>query len=550
MEKRKRNGWKLPLLLAAMLFVCTWGINVSAAGVDMLALGDSVTTGYGLSDQDECYVNLVASQKGFTFLNYAQDGLTSAELVTQLETAVQNPSLQTMVSDVEYVVLTIGGNDLLGALYEAAAQNAGCTREELLEKLQGGNAMEILSAVNSLKAVSGGLAQGGIDPVIAEYQKNLGTVIAGIRSLKPSVQIILQTQYHPYQWVQYDALSDVIQDVKTCVEKMNEATTQLAQTTGCTLVDVYEAFQKSQSSLTNASIDASNLMDIQVNLDFHPNSAGHEVIAELVAAAIQDKTPEPEPEPEPEPVKTLVQSVTLDYAQLRLFAGEQTGLKAQVLPGNADDSSLDFSSSNPSVASVDGNGKVTALAAGSATITASAKDGSGIKAFCTVTVVNPTVKLNVTSAKLQVKKSTKAITAGGLQEGDRVKSWKSSDKKIATVNKNGKITAKKTGKATITVTTEKGATASVKLTVTKKAVKTKSIKVNVKTATLKKGDRLKLTITRKPVTATDKITYQSSQKSVASVNKNGKITAKKKGKTNIVIRVAGKKRAVVKVTVK
>lgn len=546
MEKRKRNRWKLPLLLAAMLFVCTWGINVSAAGVDMLALGDSVTTGYGLSDQDECYVNLVASQKGFQFFNYAQDGLTSSELVAQLETAVQNPSLQAMVSDVEYVVLTIGGNDLLGALYEAAAQNAGCTREELLEKLQGGNAMEILSAVNSLKAVSGGLAQGGIDPVIAEYQQNLGTVIAGIRSLKPSVQIILQTQYHPYQWIQYDALSDVIQDVKTCVEKMNVATTQMAQTTGCTLVDVYGAFQKSQSSLTNASIDASNIMDIQVNLDFHPNSAGHEVIAELVAAAIQDKTPEPEPEP----VKTLVQSVTLDYAQLRLFAGEQTGLKAQVLPGNAADSSLDFSSSNSSVAAVDGSGKVTALAAGSATITASAKDGSGVKAFCAVTVVNPTVKLNVTSAKLQVKKSTKAITAGGLQEGDRVKSWKSSDKKIATVNKNGKITAKKTGKATITVTTEKGATASVKLTVTKKAVKTKSIKVNVKAATLKKGDRLKLTVTRKPVTATDKITYQSSKKSVAAVNKNGKITAKKKGKTNIVIRVAGKKRAVVKVTVK
>ena len=42
-----------------------------------------------------------------------------------------------------------------------------------------------------------------------------------------------------------------------------------------------EPSEKSQSSLTNASIDASNIMDIQVNLDFHPNSAGHEVIAEL-----------------------------------------------------------------------------------------------------------------------------------------------------------------------------------------------------------------------------------------------------------------------------
>ena len=74
--------------------------------------------------------------------------------------------------------------------------------------------------------------------------------------------------------------------------------------------------------------------------------------------------------------------------------------------------------------------------------------------------------LNVKKVALQKGKSTTAIKAT-VMKGDKIKSWKSSDKKVATVSKSGKITAKKAGKATITVKCGKK-TVKVKVTVKKK----------------------------------------------------------------------------------
>ena len=73
------------------------------------------------------------------------------------------------------------------------------------------------------------------------------------------------------------------------------------------------------------------------------------------------------------------------------------------------------------------------------------------------------MKLNVTSIKLQKKQSTTKVKVTGLANGDSVKSWTSSNKKIVTVDKNGKIKAgKKTGNAKITVTLKSGKKAILK----------------------------------------------------------------------------------------
>ncbi len=165
----------------------------------------------------------------------------------------------------------------------------------------------------------------------------------------------------------------------------------------------------------------------------------------------------------------------------------------------------------------------------------------------------PTVKLNAKSLPLQVKKSTKVLKASGMIAGDKVKSWKSSKTSVATVNKSGKITAKKVGTATITVTTVKGATASCKIKVQKGKVKTKKLNVtNVtkKKLTLKKGKSFKLAVERDPLTATDKLSYSSSKKSVVTVSKSGKLTAKKKGKATVTVKSANGKSVKIAVTVK
>lgn len=159
-----------------------------------------------------------------------------------------------------------------------------------------------------------------------------------------------------------------------------------------------------------------------------------------------------------------------------------------------------------------------------------------------------TVKLNVKKAALQVKQSTTAIQAE-VMEGDKVAKWESSNKAVATVTNKGKITGKKAGKATITVTTSKGAKAKVVITVQKNAVKVTKVKADVKKLTLKVKESYLLKVTKTPVTAQDAITYSSSNKKVATVDKKGKIVAKKAGTATITIK-CGSEKTTVKVTVK
>lgn len=245
-----------------------------------------------------------------------------------------------------------------------------------------------------------------------------------------------------------------------------------------------------------------------------------------------------------------VSSITVKAAKTSLFVKEKTTVKATVTPNNAANKGISWRSSNQSVATVDSSGKVTAKKAGTAQMIATATDGSKASGKCTIRVIKPTLKLNAKKVKLQVKKSTAALKASGLQKGDKVKEWRSSNKKIATVAKNGKITAKKTGTVKITAHTAKGASASCTFQIVKSKVKTSKITANVKKLTLKKGKKYQLRISRTPITATEKITYSSSNKKVAAVNKAGKITAKKKGKATITVKTSNGKKAKISVIVK
>ena len=161
------------------------------------------------------------------------------------------------------------------------------------------------------------------------------------------------------------------------------------------------------------------------------------------------------------------------------------------------------------------------------------------------------VSLNASSIPLQKGKSTTAVKAT-LTKGDSIAKWKSSNKKIATVDKHGKITAKKTGTATITVRTKKGATASVKVKVQNGKVTTKELTItNVtdKKLTLKKGKTFKIKTSVTPITSPDKISYASSNKKIVTVDKKGKLKAVKKGTATITVK-SGKKTVKFKVTVK
>jgi uncharacterized protein YjdB len=159
-----------------------------------------------------------------------------------------------------------------------------------------------------------------------------------------------------------------------------------------------------------------------------------------------------------------------------------------------------------------------------------------------------TIAVNYKKLVLSVGQSFKGIDVT-YGKGDKIVSWKTSNKKVATVNAKGKIVGKKAGTAKITVTLKSGKKATITVKVQKKAVATTKVTVSEKSVTLKKGKTAQIEAAVTPVTSLQKVTYTSSNQKVAAVNSKGKITAKKKGTATITVQ-SGKKTAKVKVTVK
>lgn len=166
-----------------------------------------------------------------------------------------------------------------------------------------------------------------------------------------------------------------------------------------------------------------------------------------------------------------------------------------------------------------------------------------------------TVKLNTTSKTLYAtgssakKTTTLKVTVNGKK---KTATFKSSNTKVATVGKtSGKVTAKKAGKATITATYG-GKKVKCKITVKAKFVKVTSVSVSPKTVSLAVGKTKTIKTTVKPSKASiKKVTYATSNKSVATVSSTGKITAKKAGTAKVTVTATDgtKKKATVTVKV-
>lgn len=158
----------------------------------------------------------------------------------------------------------------------------------------------------------------------------------------------------------------------------------------------------------------------------------------------------------------LATSIELNQSNAEIAKGETVQLTATVLPEDATDKSVTWATSDEAVATVDDNGLVTAVGAGTASITATTVDGSELTASCTVTVepsvvLATSIALNQTSAEV-TESETLQLTATVLPEDatDKSVTWSTSDEAVATVDQNGLVTALAMGTATITAMTNDG----------------------------------------------------------------------------------------------
>lgn len=251
-------------LIAALLLFTTATIAVSAEENEkyekLLLLGDSITYGYGLEgDRDTCrsYGNQLREHLGVkweNFTNAAVNGDTSANLLALL------PTIDKEVKEADLIVVTIGGNDMLGIIWDAADAIGGVTGD-------------IYSKINDPVYTAKFLEQITMDVItetIIEYSVNLAAIVSYIRSNNPEARVLFLAQYDPASGItELGALGKI---TSAALKLLNIQMRESAEAGGCEYVDVHTPFEGKGAEWTN-----------MLSADIHPNQVGHDKIFEIVA---------------------------------------------------------------------------------------------------------------------------------------------------------------------------------------------------------------------------------------------------------------------------
>ena len=267
-----------------------------------LALGDSISNGYGLADgSTPSFVYLFANDNNLAADDqYARDGLTSAELLSTLS----DDALVAAVGEADIITITIGSNDMLAALYNFIADtyNAEKPGNELtgadVQTILMGSDLEAKQALLDFAAGTIGAFAASDEANIAltGLATNLVQIATTIRECNPNVKIIVSNLYNPYGYLariiagtDYEGPIKAISDAfALSADAANQEIASHAASGMYFVADSYSAIAVATENPCNASLDVDTLnpLLVDLDLDFHPNGYGHRLIADEFTAAL------------------------------------------------------------------------------------------------------------------------------------------------------------------------------------------------------------------------------------------------------------------------
>jgi uncharacterized protein YjdB len=270
------------------------------------------------------------------------------------------------------------------------------------------------------------------------------------------------------------------------------------------------------------------------------------------------KTPPVTTLPSTEITEPPVPMANVPATKTPIAPGMGAALPKSVTFSDGTSADVTWTSGNPAIAKIDAGGNIVAVGEGKVTLTARAADGK--TQTITVTVAKPVTAVRTPLTKIYLKTGkplTPPVCADSVNpvtkkaETTAKLTWKSSKPKIAAVNPStGKITPKKSGKATITATALNDKKLTITVTVVKKAALLKKVTLTKPPKSLKVGKTALLKVKTSPAKATNlKVTFKSNKPKIIQVDKAGKLTALKKGKAKITVKI-GNRKYVREITVK
>ena len=267
----------------------------------------------------------------------------------------------------------------------------------------------------------------------------------------------------------------------------------------------------------------------------------------ISSAAVMPANPVTAYAPQPDTLFVAAESVSINRSVITIGKGETYSLVSEVLPIDTSSKDVMWMSSDPTIASVDRNGKVTAKGIGKAVISSITHNGK--KASCLVTVNNAPseIKLNIHSLEMGVGENYRFYATVPANTTACVRSYSSSDNSVVSFDRNGVMTAKKAGTATISVKIFNGKTDTCKITV-KNAPS--SISLTKKSLTVNPNDKYTFHAATPENTVSRVRIYSSNNSSIVECDSKGNMTAKKEGTAIVTVTTFNGKTDSCKVTVK
>ena len=240
------------------------------------------------------------------------------------------------------------------------------------------------------------------------------------------------------------------------------------------------------------------------------------------------------------------EEITLKENSFKIYEGKDAKLKAYTKPSGRTQL-LTYASSDPSVATVSADGRITGIKPGEAVIRV--MDAGGAQAECRVTVLAAEISMRKTELSVKHHSSVSASVRVRPSGCDPLLAWTSADRSIAAVDQNGRITGAYPGVTTITATSPAGKSCSV--TVTVKPVSVSKVSVKPSSATMTIGEKLTLTASVSPKDATwPEVTWTSADDGIVTVAQDGQLHAVGVGRTTVAATTKEGKSREVKITVK
>ena len=280
----------ISLCMVLVLCLSLLPVTALAASTSYVALGDSITTGYGLEAGEQPFTETVAEERGYDLDDsLAAVGATSEDLLG----VVTDPANAETLKNANLITITIGGNDLMGALYgyvaEAYNQTAQTpvTGTDIQLALMGIHpTIGQNTALFYLGLYLSGFITSGMDSALNDFQTNLRGILQQLQEHCPAAQIILANQYNPYGILKYnESYAMLANQFDAGIGKLNTVIAEVCQEFDVTVADVYSPFAAELAAggnPCNAGIDAQG----KINPDFHPNQVGHSLIAAAITAAL------------------------------------------------------------------------------------------------------------------------------------------------------------------------------------------------------------------------------------------------------------------------